>query len=137
MARWLFKTEPSEYSFADLEKAGRAVWDGVANPMALKHMRSAAPGDAVVVYHTGSERQAVGLAEIASAARPDAKDAKLSVIELSAGKRLARPVGLDEIKASRLFADSPLVKMGRLSIVPLDAAQWKWLLDMAKRRPAK
>jgi predicted RNA-binding protein with PUA-like domain len=137
VAYWLYKTEPSEYSFAQLEKAGKGVWDGVANPVALKHMKDAKKGDGVIVYHTGNERAAVGLAEVAGAPRPDPKDAKLTVVELIAKKRLTRPVGLDEIKASPLFADSPLVKIGRLSVVPLDAAQWKWLLEMAKRRSAE
>jgi predicted RNA-binding protein with PUA-like domain len=133
MATWLFKTEPSEYSFAELEKAKRAIWDGVANPVAQKHLRSAAKGDAVIVYHTGKERAAVGLAEVASS-RPDPKNEKLTLVELVARERLARPVSLDEIKATPIFADSPLVTIGRLSIVPLTVPQWKALLALAKRK---
>ena len=137
MAYWLFKTEPGTYAFEDLVKAKRAIWDGVANPVAQKHLRSVAKGDGVIVYHTGSVRAAVGVAEITGPARPDPKQEKLVVVELVAKERLARPVGLDEIKASPLFADSPLVKIGRLSVVPLDAAQWKALHTLAKRRAAE
>src|SRR5678815_2464961 len=98
MAFWLLKTEPSTYSFSDLVKAKRAVWDGVKNPVALKHLRAMKPGDEIVVYHTGDERAAVGLAKVASVPRPDPKDAKLAVVDLDAGAALARGVTLAELK---------------------------------------
>jgi predicted RNA-binding protein with PUA-like domain len=124
---WLLKSEPEDYSFDDLTKEKKTVWNGVANPAALKHLASMTKGDRLVVYHTGKERAAVGLATVASAPRPDPKDEKLTVVEIAAGKRLASPVTLDAIKASPLFATSPLVKMGRLSVVPLTAEQYRFL----------
>jgi predicted RNA-binding protein with PUA-like domain len=129
MALWLLKTEPSEYSFSDLEKAKRAVWDGVRNPVALRNLRAMKTGDAVVVYHTGDEKAAVGLAEVVREAYPDPKkkDPRLAVVELAVGRPLPRPVTLAEIKAMPVFADSPLVRQGRLSVVPLTAAQGKAL----------
>jgi predicted RNA-binding protein with PUA-like domain len=111
---WLIKTEPSEYSFDDLLRDRKTRWDGVTNPVALKHARSMKKGDLVVVYHTGGERRAVGLAEVGEVG---------DTPEIRAGARLAKPVGLDLIKAQALFAASPLVKIGRLSIVPLDDKQ--------------
>lgn len=131
MANWLLKTEPSTYSFDDLQKAKRAVWDGVKNPTALANLRAMKPGDHAVVYHTGDEKAAVGLAEIVSAPRADKKDAKLTVIELAAKTALGRAVTLAELKTEPAFADSPLIKIGRLSVVPLDAAQYKRLLALA------
>ena len=131
MATWVLKTEPSTFSFQDLVEKKRAVWDGVANPVAQKHIRGAQRGDLCVVYHTGKERAAVGLAEIASAPYPDPKDAKLHVFDLVPKGALARPVTLDAIKASPAFADSPLVTMGRLSVVPLTDLQWRALKKMA------
>ena len=124
---WLLKTEPTVYGYDDLEREGRAVWDGVSNPAALKNLRSMQGGDGVVVYHTGDERAAVGLAEVARAAYPDPKkgDPRLVVVDVVPRGRLKRPVTLDEIKALALFKDSPLVRQGRLSVVPLTAAQWK------------
>ena len=126
---WLLKTEPGTYSYDDLEREGRAVWDGVSNPVALKNLRSMKEGDAVVVYHTGDERAAVGLAEVARAAYPDPKkgDPRLVVVDLLPRGPFKRPVTLDEIKSLALFKDSPLVRQGRLSVVPLTAAQWKAL----------
>ncbi|HKA88129.1 MAG TPA: EVE domain-containing protein [Haliangiales bacterium] len=134
MATWLLKTEPSEYSWDDLVRAGKGTWDGVANPVALKHLAAAAKGDLAIIYHTGGERRAVGVAEIAGAPYPDPKDPKLTVVDIKPRAPLARPVGLDAIKAHPAFADSPLVKIGRLSVVPLTAAQWKTLLALAKTR---
>jgi predicted RNA-binding protein with PUA-like domain len=134
MAEWLLKTEPSDYSFADLQKAGKAVWDGVGNPVALRNLRAMKSGDRVVVYHTGDEKAAVGLAEVAREAYPDPKkkNEKLVVVELRAGKPLGRPVTLAEIKAHPAFAQSPLVRQGRLSVVPLTAEQWKALESLAR-----
>lgn len=130
---WLLKTEPTTYGYDDLEREGRAVWDGVSNPVALKNLRGMKEGDAAVVYHTGGERAAVGLAEVARAAYPDPKkgDPKLVVVDLVPRGRLQRPVTLDEIKSLALFKDSPLVRQGRLSVVPLTAAQWKALIARA------
>ncbi|MGA7990383.1 MAG: EVE domain-containing protein [Thermoanaerobaculia bacterium] len=127
MADWLVKTEPGEYSFEDLKKQGTATWDGVANPVAVRNIRSMKVGDRVVVYHTGGEKAAVGLARVASAPRDDSKNPKLAVLDLEAGKRLPRPVPLGEIKSSSLFAESPLVRIGRLSVVPLTSAQYAFL----------
>jgi predicted RNA-binding protein with PUA-like domain len=130
---WLLKTEPTTYAYDDLEREGRAVWDGVSNPVALKNLRGMKEGDAAVVYHTGGERAAVGLAEVARAAYPDPRkgDPKLVVVDLVPRGRFKRPVTLDEIKSLALFKDSPLVRQGRLSVVPLTAAQWKALTDRA------
>jgi predicted RNA-binding protein with PUA-like domain len=132
MASWLLKTEPSTYSFADLTREKRTTWDGVRNPAAVKHIGEMKPGDAVVIYHTGDEKAAVGLAEVAAAPRPDPKDARLKVVELVAKQALGAPVTLAELKADAVFATSPLVKQGRLSVVPLDAAQWKRITRSAR-----
>ena len=126
---WLLKTEPTAYGYDDLEREGRAVWDGVRNPAALKNLRSMTVGDAVVIYHTGDERAAVGRAEVARTAYADPKkdDPRLVVVDLVPRGRFKRAVTLDEIKSLALFKDSPLVRQGRLSVVPLTAAQWKAL----------
>jgi predicted RNA-binding protein with PUA-like domain len=129
MAHWLFKTEPSEYSFEALVRDGKAVWDGVTNPVALRNLRQARRGDGVIIYHTGDERAAVGRAEIAREAYPDprAKDDKHVVVELEPRGRLQQPVGLATIKSHHAFRDSPLVRQGRLSVVPLTDEQWRVL----------
>jgi len=126
---WLLKTEPGAYSYADLERERRAVWDGVKNPVALRNLRAMKRGERAIVYHTGDEKAAVGVAEIVREAYPDPKasDERLLVVELAARRRLEPPVTLAQIKASALFKDSPLVRQGRLSVVPLTAAQWKTL----------
>ena len=132
MAYWILKTEPSAYSFDQLEHDRTAVWDGVTNPLALKHLREMQPGDDVLIYHTGDEKAVVGLARVTSAAYadPKAKDPKLVVVELKPAKRLKRPVTLAEIRAESEFQDLALVRMPRLSVVPATAAQWKRLLAM-------
>ena len=124
---WLLKTEPGEYSYDDLEREVRGRWDGVANPVALRNLRAMKKGDRVLVYHTGGEKAVVGTAEVAREAYPDpkAKGGTLVVVDVVARGRLARPVTLAEIKAMPEFEDSPLVRQGRLSVVPLTAAQWK------------
>jgi predicted RNA-binding protein with PUA-like domain len=126
---WLLKTEPSEYSFDDLERAGRAVWDGVTNPVALRNLRAMKKGDRAIVYHTGDEKAAIGVAEVTREAYgdPKSRNRRLVVVDLAAVARLPRTVTLKEIKAMPLFADSPLVRQGRLSVVPLTAPQWKAL----------
>ena len=130
----VLKTEPSEYSWDDLRRDKKTLWSGVKNPTARKHMREARKGDLAVIYHTGTERRAVGIAEITSAPMPDPKDPQAVVFEVRPKKPLAEPVGLDQIKAHPAFADSPLVKMGRLSVVPLTPAQWKVLLGLARTK---
>ena len=129
---WILKTEPSAYSFSRLRSEGRAVWDGVTNPLALKHLREMAVGDDVLIYHTGDEKAAVGLARVVRAAYPDPKagDPRLVVVDVEAGRPLPKPVPLAAVKADPAFADLALVRMGRLSVVPVPAAQWKRLLVM-------
>jgi predicted RNA-binding protein with PUA-like domain len=122
---FIFKTEPSDYSFADLVKAGSNTWDGVRNPAALRTMKEMAKGDRVFVYHTGAEKAVVGTATAASTAYPDPKQSSLSVIDLKAGRALPQAVTLAQMKADAAFADSPLVRMGRLSIVRLNERQAK------------
>jgi predicted RNA-binding protein with PUA-like domain len=116
--QWLLKTEPTTYSFADLVREKQTRWDGISNPVALKNLRSARKGDVVVIYHTGKERQAVGLAEIVKEAYGEPP-----VVDIRAKKPLVKPFTLDAFKKDKLFQDSPLVKMGRLSFVPLTADQ--------------
>lgn len=130
---WILKTEPSEYSFDRLAKEGRAVWDGVTNPLALRHLCEMAVGDPVLIYHTGDEKAAVGLARVARGAYPDPKgnDPKHVVVEVEYVRPLKHPVSLKAVKADPGFADFALVRMGRLSVVPATAEQWKRLLEMA------
>lgn len=124
---WLLKTEPDSYSYADLERDGGTTWDGVTNPVALKNLREMKAGDRAIVYHTGDERAAVGVAKVAKGAYPDPKlkNPKRAVVDLVPVGALKTPVTLSEMKAMKIFAESPLVRQGRLSVVPLDAAQWK------------
>ena len=121
---YLLKTEPSEYSFADLQRDGVTQWDGVSNPVAVKNLREMKPGARLVIYETGDRKSAVGTASVVSVS---ASDPKNPVVTIKAGKPLDKPVSLDRIKSSKLFADSPLVRMGRLSVVPLTDAQYKFL----------
>ena len=124
---WLLKTEPSEYSFEDLVRAKSATWDGVTNALARQHLRSMSKGDRLVVYHTGVVKAAVGRATVAAAPRPDPADPGGTVVDVKAGKALARPVTLAEMKAARVFAGSPLLVNGRLSVVPLTPAQYAFV----------
>jgi predicted RNA-binding protein with PUA-like domain len=119
---YLLKTEPAEYSFEDLKRDGTTVWDGVSNPLALKNLREMKSGDRLVIYETGEHKSAVGTASVVSVNVPDPKNPEVTI---KAGKALANPVALAQIKANRLFADSPLVRQGRLSVVPLTEAQYK------------
>jgi predicted RNA-binding protein with PUA-like domain len=121
---YLLKTEPSEYSFADLQKNGATEWDGVSNPAAVKHLREMKPGAGLIIYETGDRKSAVGTASVVSV---DAANPKKPVVKIKAGKTLAEPITLAEIKANKLFAESPLVRMGRLSVVPLTSAQYQAL----------
>jgi predicted RNA-binding protein with PUA-like domain len=130
---WLLKTEPGTYSFADLEREKRATWDGVANALALKHLRSMKRGDLAFIYHTGDEKQIIGIAEVISDSYPDLheNDPKLAVVDLKPRERLPRPVTLAEIKAKPEFRDFELVRMGRLSVMPVSASRWQRLCKMA------
>ena len=121
---YLLKTEPSVYSFAQLEREKTTIWDGVSNPVALKNLRAMKPGERLVIYHTGDEKSAVGTASVVSV---DATDSKNPQVKIKAGKLIAKPVTLAEVKAHKLFAESPLVRQGRLSVVPLTEAQYKFL----------
>jgi predicted RNA-binding protein with PUA-like domain len=121
---YLLKTEPTAYSFADLQRDKNAVWDGVSNPVALKHLREMKPGDRLVIYHTGDEKSAVGTASVVSM---EASDLKNPQVKIKVAEAIGKPVTLAEVKAQKLFADSPLVRQGRLSVVPLNAAQFKFL----------
>lgn len=121
---YLLKTEPSEYSFEDLKRDGQTEWDGVSNPVALRNLREMAAGAKLVIYETGDRKSAVGTAMVVSV---DASNPKSPVVEIKAGKAIAKPVTLAEVKAQKLFANSPLVRQGRLSVVPLNAAQYKFL----------
>ncbi len=134
MAYWILKTEPTTYSFARLAAEKTTTWDGVSNPVALKHMRSMAKGDQVCIYHTGKEKACVGLAEVAGApgADPHDRSGRLVVVPLKAGKALAKPVTLAAIKATPSLKDHGLVRAGRLSVVPTTAAQWETLMRMAR-----
>jgi predicted RNA-binding protein with PUA-like domain len=132
---WILKTEPSDYAFADLQRDRRTRWSGVSNPVALKHLRSMAPGDEVMIYHTGDEKRIVGLATVAGAPYPDpdAGDERRTVVDLAAGEALPGPVTLAAIKADPAFADLALVRQGRLSVVPVPAPLWQRLLTLAGR----
>jgi predicted RNA-binding protein with PUA-like domain len=124
---WLLKTEPTVYGYDDLERDGRAVWDGVKNPVALKNLRAMSAGDLALIYHTGDVKAVVGVAEVTRAAYPDPKfkGGIFVVVDLKPLRRLPKAVSLATLKAMPLFADSPLVRQGRLSVVPVTAAQWK------------
>lgn len=124
MADYLLKTEPTEYSFGDLQKDGETTWDGVHNPVALKNLGAMKPGDRLVIYETGDHKSAVGTATVVSV---DASDPKNPRVKIKAAKAIAKAVSLAEIKANKLFGDSPLVRQGRLSVVPLTPAQHKFL----------
>jgi predicted RNA-binding protein with PUA-like domain len=121
---YLLKTEPSEYSFADLQRDKSTTWDGVSNPVALKHLREMKASDRLVIYETGDHKSAVGTASVVSV---EVKDPKTPQVKIKAGNPLPKAVTLAEVKANKLFADSPLVRQGRLSVVPLSASQYKFL----------
>jgi predicted RNA-binding protein with PUA-like domain len=121
---YLLKTEPTAYSFADLQRDKSTVWDGVANPVALRNLREMKPGDRLVIYETGEHKSAQGTASVVTV---DASDPKNPQVKIKVGKPLAKPVSLAEVKAHKLFADSALVRQGRLSVVPLTRAQFKFL----------
>jgi predicted RNA-binding protein with PUA-like domain len=129
LAYWLLKTEPDSYSWDDLVRDKKTAWEGVKNPTALKNIRSMKKGDAALIYYTGGVRAAIGVAEIASA--PYTDDHDLTVVDIKPKKKLARPVTLDEIKADRAFADWILLRIGRLSVVPVPPGMWKRIEQLA------
>ena len=124
---YLLKTEPTVYSFADLEREKMTIWDGVTNPAAVKHLRGMKPGERLVIYHTGDEKSAVGTAFVVSV---DASDPRTPQVKIKVDRAIAKPKTLAEIKARADFAESPLVRQGRLSVVPLTKAQYEWLTGM-------
>jgi predicted RNA-binding protein with PUA-like domain len=123
-ADYLLKTEPSVYSFENLQRDGVTLWDGVSNPVALRNLREMKSGARLVIYETGDRKSAVGTASVVSV---DSSDPKNPAVKIKVGKALAKPVSLAEVKENKLFADSPLVRQGRLSVVPLTAQQYKFL----------
>jgi len=133
VAYWILKTDADSYPFDQLERERRAVWDGVTNALALKHIRSMAPGDTALIYHSNVGKDLVGLARITSEPYPDPKrqDPKLVVVDLEADRRLPKPVSLAAVKADPAFSDLGLVRMSRLSVIPVPAEQWRKLLSMA------
>lgn len=133
--RWLFKTEPGAYSFQQLQKDKRTTWDGVKNNLALKHLSSIKKGDEIIIYHTGDEKAAVGIARALGAPYPDPqkKDSKLLVVEIEPVKALSRPVTLAEIKADAGLGKFDLVRLPRLSVMPVSEEQWKIIEEMARK----
>jgi predicted RNA-binding protein with PUA-like domain len=134
MALWLLKTEPDTYSWDDLVRDKKATWDGISNPTALKHLRTMKKGDLALFYHTGDERQVVGVAEIISNSYPDpkAKDERLAVVDLKPKKKLKRPVTLAEFKSDKTFEGWDLLRIGRLSVVPVPQKMWDRIEQLAE-----
>lgn len=133
--RWLFKTEPTAYSFDQLERDKRTTWDGVKNPLARKHLREIARGDLVLIYHTGNEKAVIGIGKTVSDPYPDpkTKDAGAVVVDLAPVKRLPRPVALGELKARPTLKSFPLVRLPRLSVMPVGAAEWAEIEQLANQ----
>lgn len=125
MTYFLFKSEPSVYSFNDLVRDGETTWDGVTAPAAVKNLREMKPGTKWIFYHTGDERTAAGTGTVLSV---DATDPKVPIVRVKAGKRLKHPKTLADIKAEKLFVRSPLLTIGRLSVVPITKEQWEWFV---------
>ena len=132
MAHWLFKQEPSCYSFENLLADGLTTWDGVANALAQKHLKNAKKGDRVFFYHTGKDKAVIGIMELASDPTPDPADEKLAVVIVKPVKKLKNPVTLAAIKADDAFASWELVRMSRLSVMPVSDAIWKKILAMSE-----
>jgi predicted RNA-binding protein with PUA-like domain len=137
-AKWLLKSDPDVYSFNDLAREGRTVWDGVSNNLALKHLRNIQRGDLALIYHTGKERAVLGLAEIASDPYPDPKksDPRWVVVDVAAKEKLTRPVSLEEIKNNAALKGFDLVRIPRLSVMPVTESQWNAILTLAKKQPS-
>ncbi|MGI0055515.1 MAG: EVE domain-containing protein [Thermoplasmata archaeon] len=133
MAYWLLKEEPTHYSYADLTREGRTRWDGVHNALALRHLRSMKVGDLAFFYHTGEERACVGVVRVTSAPRPDDRDPRTSVVvDVEPVRALERPVTLSEMKVDPVFTGFALVRIGRLSVVPVDKPRWDRILRLAR-----
>jgi predicted RNA-binding protein with PUA-like domain len=132
MSYWLFKSDPETYGFPELQRDKQTVWDGVSNNLALKNLRGCKKGDQVLIYHTGEEKAIVGLAEVTKEAYkdPKAKEDRLVVVDIKALKKLPRAIPLSEIRARKEFADFALVRMPRLSVMPVSDAQWRALMKM-------
>jgi predicted RNA-binding protein with PUA-like domain len=130
---WLFKEEPEHYAFDDLVSDGRTRWSGVKNPLAQKHLRSVRKGDRIFYYHTGKERAVVGIARAVGDAYPDPEDAtsKRAAVDIAPEKKLPRPIALDEIKSQKAFATFPLVRISRLSVMPVSDREWDAILEMS------
>jgi predicted RNA-binding protein with PUA-like domain len=137
MALWLFKEEPDHYSFTDLQRDGQTLWDGVANALARQHLRNVKRGDRVLYYHTGKEKAVVGIARVVTGAKADPadEDPKAVVVEVAPVRPLARPVALSAIKADPLFKDWELVRMPRLSVMPVTEEQWQRIEEMGRTEP--
>jgi predicted RNA-binding protein with PUA-like domain len=133
--RWLFKTEPASYSWQQLVREGRTVWDGVRNALALRHLAGVAKGDEVLVYHTGDEKAAIGIADVTRGAYPDPKasDDRIVVVEIRPQRPLPRPVTLAEMRSSPRLEGFELLRLPRLSVMPVSAAHWAAILALAKR----
>jgi predicted RNA-binding protein with PUA-like domain len=136
MARWLFKEEPTHYSYADLERDGRTLWTDVSNALARKHLRQVQPGDKVLYYHTGDEKAVVGIMEAVSGPQPDPNDddPKAVAVEVRPMKRLKNPVSLAVIKNDPVFADWELVRISRLSVMPVSVQQWQRIEEISRRK---
>ena len=132
--KWLLKTDPEAYSFADLERVGQTRWDGVSNSLALKNLRGFHRGDAVLIYHTGGERAVVGTAQVVSDPYPDPKqkNARLVAVDLRAGSRLAQPLSLDAIKRHPSLKSFDLVRLPRLSVMPVSEVEWNALMELVE-----
>jgi predicted RNA-binding protein with PUA-like domain len=137
MARWLFKEEPDHYNFADLQRDGSTLWSGVTNNLARKNLRQVRPGDTILFYHTGNERAVVGVMKAVGAAKPDpdSDDPKGVVVEVKPVRKLPNPVPLARIKADSELADWELVRLPRLSIMPVTDAQWQRIEELARESP--
>lgn len=131
MAYWLLKTEPEEYSYSHLEQSGRDLWDGVKSFAAQRNIKNMQPGDLAFIYHTGREKSIQGVAEIVTPHYPDPRDSKFSVVEVSPRYRLKRPVTLREIKQGSIFSDWELVRLPRLSVMPVSSGHWAEIHRMA------
>jgi predicted RNA-binding protein with PUA-like domain len=139
MAYWLLKTEPDCYNWSDLEREKKTAWDGVTNALALKHIRTMKPGDLALVYHTGNQRAAVGLAEVVSAPYPNPKedDERIVIFDLKIKQKLANPVTLDEIKSDPAFEGFDLIRNSRFSVVPVPPSLWKRIHALSIAAPAR
>ncbi len=133
--RWLFKEEPGHYSFQDLTRDGQTAWEGVRNPAARNHLRNVRKGDQIFYYHTGDVKAVVGIAKAVSAARPDSKseDEKAVVVDIAPVKALSNPVTLATIKSMPRFKDFPLVRISRLSVMPVTDSEWEAIEDLSRR----